>query len=221
MENQPHPLRILLVDDHAIFRQGLKLLLQGQRDLQVVAEATNARQALDLVAREQPHITLLDLDLEGTSSLDILESLQSLAPETRVIVLTGIRSKELQERALRLGARGFVTKENSADVIIRAIAKVRDGELWFDRATVGAAVGRMLHRQSDAEAAQAKLSPRELEIVRLVGEGLKNGEIAQRLFISEKTVRNHLTVIFDKIGVTDRLHLAIYAYRRGLARLPH
>jgi DNA-binding NarL/FixJ family response regulator len=138
-----------------------------------------------------------------------------------VIVLTGIRSKELQERALRLGARGFVTKENSADVIIRAIAKVRDGELWFDRATVGAAVGRMLHRQSDAEAAQAKLSPRELEIVRLVGEGLKNGEIAQRLFISEKTVRNHLTVIFDKIGVTDRLHLAIYAYRRGLARLPH
>ena len=217
---QPNAIRILIVDDHAIFRQGLKLLLQRERDLAILAEAANAEQALGLAAREQPDIILLDADLDGVDSLDILESLQASAPDSRIIVLTGLRTPELQGRALRLGARGFIAKEQSGELVVRAIRKVREGELWFDRSTVGAAVTRLLHGKSDESASVTALAPRELDIVRLVGEGLRNDAIADRLSLSEKTVRNQLTVIFEKVGVRDRLHLAIYAYRRGIAKLP-
>ena len=214
------PTRILIVDDHAIFRQGLNLLLQRDADLQVVGEAAGAEEALALAAREQPHVILLDVDLEGFNGLDIIESLQASAPETRIIVLTGMRTAELQARALRLGAKGFVPKDQSGELVVRAIRRVREGELWFDRVTVSAAVTTLLRREGREQAPVANLTPRELEIVRMVGEGLRNEAIAQRLSIQEKTVRNHLTVIFEKVGVRDRLHLAIYAYRRGLAKLP-
>jgi DNA-binding NarL/FixJ family response regulator len=185
-----------------------------------VGEAAGAEEALALAAREQPHVILLDVDLEGFNGLDIIESLQASAPETRIIVLTGVRTPELQARALRLGAKGFVPKDQSAEFVLRAVRKVREGELWFDRVTVGAAVTRALRGEGAQQAPVANLTPRELEIVRMVGEGLRNEAIAQRLSIQEKTVRNHLTVIFEKVGVRDRLHLAIYAYRRGLAKLP-
>jgi DNA-binding NarL/FixJ family response regulator len=210
--------RILVVDDHAIFREGVKLLLQREADMQIVGEAAAADAALALAARDQPNVILLDLDLEGFDALDIVESLQAVAPAARIVVLTGMRSPELQGRALRLGAKGFVLKEQSAELLVRAIRKVVAGELWFDRGTVEEAVTRLMKGEADAPA--VNLTARELEIVRLIGEGLKNDAIGKRLFISEKTVRNHLTTIFEKVGVEDRLHLALYAYRRGLARLP-
>ena len=216
----PSPIRILIVDDHAMFRQGLKLLLQRDAGLQVVGEAADAEEALTLAAREEPHVILLDVDLEGFDALDIIESLQASAPGTRIIVLTGMRTAELQARALRLGAKGFVPKDQSGELVVRAIRRVREGELWFDRVTVSAAVTTLLRREGTEQAPVAHLTPRELEIVRMVGEGLRNEAIAERLSIQEKTVRNHLTVIFEKADVRDRLHLAIYAYRRGLAKLP-
>jgi DNA-binding NarL/FixJ family response regulator len=215
------PVRILLVDDHAMFREGVKLLLQRDSRLEVVGEAGDPAKALELVAREQPDIVLLDIDLAGHDGLDMIESLQASSPRSDVIVLTGIRDEGLQARALRSGAKGFVQKDQNGDLVLGAIQKVRDGEIWFDRGTIGAAVTRLIHGEGDNQAQElGTLTAREREITRLVGEGLKNDAIAQRLFISEKTVRNHLTVIFDKVGVRDRLHLAIYAYRRGLARLP-
>jgi DNA-binding NarL/FixJ family response regulator len=215
------PVRILLVDDHAMFREGVKLLLQRDSRLEVVGEAGDPAKALELVAREQPDIVLLDIDLAGHDGLDMIESLQASSPRSDVIVLTGIRDEGLQARALRSGAKGFVQKDQNGDLVLGAIQKVRDGEIWFDRGTIGAAVTRLIHGEGDEQAHElGTLTAREREITRLVGEGLKNDAIAQRLFISEKTVRNHLTVIFDKVGVRDRLHLAIYAYRRGLARLP-
>ena len=214
----PSPVTILVVDDHAIFREGVKLLLQREADMRVVAEAGAAEPALALAEREQPDIILLDVDLEGVDALDILGSLHAVAPRSRIVVLTGMRIGELQTRALHLGAKGFVAKEQSADLLVRAIRKVLDGDLWFDRRTVGDAVTKFLRPSPDAP--MPTLTPRELEIVRLVGEGLKNDAIARRLSISEKTVRNNLTVIFEKVGVEDRLHLALYAYRRGLAKLP-
>jgi DNA-binding NarL/FixJ family response regulator len=221
----PHPpsrpaARILIVDDHAIFREGVKLLLQRDPQLQVIAEAANAEDALALTAKEQPDIVLLDVDLAGFDALDIIEPLRTAARGSLVILLTGLRGAQLQTRALRLGARGFVPKEHSADFLIGAIRRVRDGELWFDRGTIGTAVTSLLGNQSDKQAAMAFLTRRELEIVRLIGEGMRNDQIAKNLAISEKTVRNHLTVIFEKAGVRDRLHLAIYAYRHGLAKLP-
>jgi two-component system nitrate/nitrite response regulator NarL len=212
--------RVLIVDDHAIFRQGLKLLLQRDSQVTVIGEAPDADKALAIATKEQPDIILLDVDLEGFDALEILESLQAAAPATRIIILTGVRTPELQARALRLGAKGFVSKDQSADLVLRAIKKVHEGELWFDRGTVGAAVMRLLKGKTEQDATAATLTPRELDIVRLVGEGLRNDAIAKRLLISDKTVRNQLTVIFEKAGVHDRLHLAIYAYRHGLAKVP-
>jgi len=213
--------RILLVDDHAMFREGVKLLLQRDARLEVIGEAGDPAKALELTARERPDIVLLDIDLAGHDGLDMIESLQASSPASDIIVLTGIRDEGLQARALRSGAKGFVQKDQNGDLVLRAIQKVHDGEIWFDRSTIGAAVTRLIEGDGDEQAQPlGTLTARERDITRLVGEGLKNDAIAQRLFISEKTVRNHLTVIFDKVGVRDRLHLAIYAYRRGLAKLP-
>jgi NarL family two-component system response regulator LiaR len=212
-------IRVLVVDDHAMFREGMKLLLNRAARIDVVAEASAPEQALALAAVHQPHVILLDIDLEGFDGLEIVESLQATAPGAGIIVLTGVRTPELQAQALRLGARGFIPKEQSAELAVRAIERVHGGELWFDRRTLGAAVidarGGTGHNPTDGG-----LTSREREVVRLVGEGLRNDEIAERLSISDKTVRNHLTVIFEKLAVSDRLHLAVYAYRHGLAKLP-
>jgi len=213
--------RILVVDDHAIFREGVRMLLERDAQVSVIAEAADAQEALASAEREQPDIILLDVDLAGFDALELVELLQAAATEARIILLTGLQGAELQARALRLGVRGFVQKEQSAELLLKAIRKVRSGELWFDRSALGTAMTRLLRGESEEGAAAAPgLTRRELEIVRLIGEGLTNDEIAERLDISEKTVRNYLTVVFEKTGVRDRLHLAIYAYRHGLAKLP-
>jgi DNA-binding NarL/FixJ family response regulator len=212
--------RILLVDDHAMFREGVKLLLGRQPQLEVIGEAGDPQEALTLATSEQPDVMLLDIDLAGYNGLDLVEALQASAPGCDIIVLTGMRDTALQSRALRAGAKGFVQKDQTGELILRAIEKVREGEIWFDRGTIGAAVNRLIYGDTEEQTPLGALTARERDIVRLVGEGLKNDAIAERLFISEKTVRNHLTVIFDKVDVRDRLHLAIYAYRHGLAKLP-
>ena len=193
------PTRVLIVDDHAIFRQGLKLLLQHDSHVRVVAEAADADEALAIATREQPDIILLDVDLEGFDALEIIESLQAAAPAARIIILTGVRTPELQARALRLGAKGFVLKDQSADLVLRAIKKVHEGELWFDRGTVGDAVMRLLKGKNEQDA-PAALTPRELDIVRLVGEAPVTR--LRSAVDRDKTVRNHRP-LFEKAGATD------------------
>lgn len=200
-----------------MFRGGVKLFLQRDPGLRVIAEAADVETALALAAKERPDVVLLDVDLAGFDALEIIGPLRRAAPDSRVLLLTGIRGAELQARAVRLGASGFVSKEQSADLLVRAIRKVLDGELWFDRGTLATALTGLLRTESGTA---SPLTPREQEIVRLIGDGMTNDQIALHLAINEKTVRNRLTVIFEKVGVRDRLHLAIYAYRHGLAKLP-
>jgi len=216
-------IRILLIDDHTVMRMGLRVLIENQQGLKVVGEAAGRADALELAEREQPDIILLDLSLPGTDGIDLIPELQAVAKEARILVLTGVLDPEAHKRAIHFGAMGVVLKEKAPEVLIKAIEKVYEGEIWLDRAMVANVVGqRSRLRESskhDPEVGKiATLTGREREVVALVGEGLRNRQIADRLFISEGTVRNHLTTVFSKLEVSDRFELLIYSYRHSIAK---
>lgn len=217
---------ILLVDDHAVVRAGLRMIIESQPDMQMAGEAGDCAMALDLAAKAQPDVILLDLDLGDSSGVDMISGLLEIVPDVRIIILTGLRDPELHRRAVMLGAMGVVAKDKAAEVLIKAIHSVQAGGAWLDPAIMAgvlAEVSRTKKGQSqDPEAVKiATLTNREREVVTLIGEGMKNREIADRLFISETTVRHHLTSIFSKLELNDRVELLIYAYKHGLANLPN
>jgi len=221
----PLPTRVLIIDDHAVVRAGLRMLLESQPGITVVGEAATRTEALTLTGVTQPDIILLDLDLGGENGLDCLTELLAAAPQAHVLILTGVRDTELHRRAVRLGAMGLVLKDKAAEVLLQAIARVRAGEVWLERAMIASVLGELTRSRHDQpvtpEAAKiAALTRRERQVITLVGQGLRNKQIAERLFISEATVRHHLTAIFTKLDVADRLELVIYAYQHGLAELP-
>jgi two-component system, NarL family, nitrate/nitrite response regulator NarL len=216
------PIRILIVDDHAILRAGLRMLIDQNPAMKVIGVAGNGREALALAASEQPDLIILDILLGDEDGLTLLPDLRDAATNARVLVLTGLRSSESQRRAILAGAMGVVLKEHAAEVLIKAINKVHQGEVWLDRSLMGSVLDQMTQAQEiDPEKGKiASLTDREREVIALIAEGLKNKQIGQRLFISETTVTHHLSSIFSKLGVTDRLELIIYAFRYRLAQLP-
>jgi len=219
-------IRVLIVDDHALMRAGLRVLLESQPGLAVVGEAANRREALTMASHTQPDIILLDLCFDDDISLDLISELLATAKAARILILTGIRNPEIHRVAVRMGAMGLVLKEKAVDVLTKAIERVYAGEVWLERSMIASVLDEMT-RPGEPEpldpavARIATLSPREREVIALIGEGLKNRQVAERLFVSETTVRHHLTSIFDKLGVPDRLGLLIYAYRYNLARPSH
>lgn len=218
-------IRVVLVDDHNLVRAGLRVLIEQQRTLHVVGEAETSAAALDLVAREQPDVVVLDLDLGGESGVELIPELRAVTNHARILVLTGLVHAEQHQQAIRLGAIGLVQKAQAFDVLIHAIEHVADGEAWLDPGLVASVLTDMSRApgetQLDPEVAKiASLTEREREVVALICEGLQNRSIGERLAITETTVRHHLTSIFAKLGVDNRLELVIYAYRNGLAQLP-
>ena len=218
-------IRLLLIDDHELVRTALRMLLEHNSQMVVVGEAASRDEALAIATREQPNIILLDLDLAGKSSLDFLPELLAAAGAARVIVVTGVREPEEAYRAVHLGAMGLVRKEQATNVLIQAIEKVHAGEIWLEPTMVAHMIARMSGQRItrevpiDHESAKiARLTPREREVIVLIGEGIYNKQIAERLLISEATVSHHLTSIFRKLGLANRFDLVIYAYRHGLAR---
>lgn len=219
-----NPISILLVDDHAVIRTALRLVIQNHPRMKMIGEAADRKEALAITSRLHPDIVLLDLDLGGESGLDLIPDLLSADSHSRIIVLTGLRDPEMHHRAVKLGAMGVVQKEKAIDVLINAIERVSAGEAWLDpslMARVLSEVSPARNKKPDPEAARiASLSDREREVLTLISEGLKNREIADRLFISEWTVRHHITSIFNKLDVSDRVDLILYSYRNGLATPP-
>jgi DNA-binding NarL/FixJ family response regulator len=217
-------LRILLVDDHLVMRAGLRLLIENHPGMKVVALAGNRREALELAAGEKPDLILLDLELGAENGLSFLPELREAARDARVLVLTGLKDTEAHRQAVKLGAVGIVLKDQEAEVLIKAIEKVHAGEVWLDRTTTGNLFHEMTQRNSaelDPEESKIKsLTDREFQVIKLIAEGLKNKEIAKRLFISETTVTHHLSSIFSKLEVSDRLELVIYAFAQKLATMP-
>ena len=221
----PQSVRVLIVDDHGIMRAGLRMLLESQTGITVVGEASTCTDALALATGTQPDVIVLDLDLGGENAVESIPTLLRTAPDTRVLVLTGVRDPEVHRQAIRHGAIGLVLKGKAVETLLQAITKVRAGEVWLEPAMIARVLGDLTRPQpfpqASAEATKiARLTEREREVITLIGEGLRNKHIAARLYISEATVRHHLTAIFAKLDVSDRFELAIYAYQHGLAKPP-
>jgi DNA-binding NarL/FixJ family response regulator len=215
--------RILIADDHPIVRDGLKKLLQLEEDFEVVGEAGDGREVLDRVQELDPDVLLLDLRMPNLDGLAALQALQQSNKRTRVIVLTASEDKNEFVQAMKLGCSGIVLKQTAPDLIVKSIRKVNAGEIWLDSHTTAAVMRQFstgLESSGGPGGAKGRerspLSAREREIVALVAQGYKNKEMAERMFISEQTVKNHLHNIFDKLGVSDRLELALYAIHKGL-----
>lgn len=218
-------IRLLLVIEHQLIRSGLRLLLESHDRIKVIGDAGNQAEAISIAAKERPSIALLDDQIGHDSALDLMPELLAASNATRSIILSGAQDPQLQQRAIRLGAGGMVFKDARPEVLFEAIEKVGAGETWFEPGVMPDVLSAMprLRRTSKADAEATKiatLTQRESEVIALVGEGLKNKQIAERLFISETTVHHHLTSIFSKLGVSDRLELVVYAYRQGLVNLP-
>jgi two-component system, NarL family, nitrate/nitrite response regulator NarL len=219
-------IRIVVADDHPIFRDGLCKLLALESDFEVVAQAQDGRQVLDILQQLQPDILLLDLKMPGLDGLTTLQKLQTARNKTRVIVLTASDDKNEFVQAMKLGTSGIVLKQTATELLIKSIRKVHAGEIWLDSHTTAAVIRQFVAAEEAPPPApmasaprdreRSPLSQREREIVALVAQGFKNKEMAEKMFISEQTVKNHLHNIFDKLGVSDRLELALYAIHNNL-----
>jgi DNA-binding NarL/FixJ family response regulator len=201
------------------------MLLESQPGITVVGEAATCDEALELTTRAQPDVIILDLDLGGENAVESIPVLLRTAREARILILTGVRDSETHRQAISHGAMGLVLKEKAAETLLQAIAKVRAGEVWLEPTMIARVLSDLTRPQTSPqpspEAAKiATLTEREHEVITLIGEGLRNKHIAERLYISEATVRHHLTSIFAKLDVADRFELAIYAYQHGLAKPP-
>jgi DNA-binding NarL/FixJ family response regulator len=219
-------IRVVLVDDQLLFRAGIRTLIDNGNGITVVGDAGSRGEALALVQSKQPDVILTDLELRGESGLEYIPDLIAAAEKAKVLILTDTKDQDLHRKAVHLGAKGLVFKDTSVEVLTKAIEKVYAGEVWLDRSMTAVLLDE-LSRKNDArklnpeEIKIATITNREREVINSVGEGLKNKQIGERLFISDVTVRHHLTSIFGKLGVSDRLELVIYAYRHGLVPIPH
>lgn len=215
-------MRILLIDDHQSFLWGMVKLIESDGPaMTVIGTASDISQALVIAQREQPDIILLDIDLHGENSLDSMPLLRE-ATSAVVLILTGVRDAETHERAVLSGARGVVQKEESPAIILKAIRKVYEGEIWLDRAATGRVFSKLLNHSNNPisrEAARiASLTLREREIIDvIIKQGRStNKQIAGHLNMSEHTLRNHLSSIYSKLGVENRLELAMYAVKHRI-----
>jgi two-component system, NarL family, nitrate/nitrite response regulator NarL len=220
-------IRIVVADDHPIFRDGLCKLLALEEDFDVVAQASDGRQVLEVLQQLEPDILLLDLKMPGLDGLATLQRLQAAKNKTRVIVLTASDDKNEFVQAMKLGTSGIVLKQTATELLIKSIRKVHAGEIWLDSHTTAAVIRQFVANDESSplpspsaapprDRERSPLSQREREIVALVAQGFKNKEMAEKMFISEQTVKNHLHNIFDKLGVSDRLELALYAIHNNL-----
>lgn len=221
MDNK-RPIGLVIADDHPIFRDGLRRLLEAEPDLKVIGEASDGAEAVKLARQLKPDILLLDLAMPRHTGLEALRDISSTSSPhpVRVILLTAAAEKNQIVEALQLGARGVVLKDSATQLLLKAIHTVMSGEYWVGRESVSNLVQylRTLIQSSGEEQRQKKfgLTPRELEIVSAVVAGYANKEIAEYFKISEDTVKHHLSNIFDKLGVSTRLELALFAVNQSL-----
>lgn len=219
MDKNVPALSIVMADDHPIFRFGLRKFLESQPGFQVAGEAADGAEAVNLCTRLKPDILLLDLAMPRLHGMDALRELASQPGGTRIIVLTASVDKPQIVEALQLGARGVALKESATELLLNGIHAVMAGQFWVGREVypdMMSCLRALMPVTSKAQGDSFGLTPREREIVSAIALGNMNKDIAQMFTISEDTVKHHLTSIFNKLGVANRLELALFAIRKGL-----
>ncbi len=206
-------IRVVVADDHAVVRSGLTGLIEGTDDLEVVAVAANGREAVEQVRRHRPDVALMDLQMPEVDGVEATRTIVAEALGAEVLVLTSFSDQARIHAAIDAGAVGYLLKDAEPDVLLDGIRAVARGESPIDPR---AARHLLVARSSDGSEAVGELSPRETEVLRLVVEGLLNKQIAQRLGVTERTVKAHLTSAYQRIGVADRTQAALWAQRHGL-----
>jgi len=212
-------IRVMLVEDHSMVRQGLKQLIELENDIKVVAEAADGTQAADYYQTEKPDIVLMDINMPKKNGLQALELIKQKDSNAKIIMLTIHQDREYLFQSLQLGASGYVLKDADGYVLIEAIRKVYEGETYIQPTMAKDLVLEFKKYLQNGRTASKKnniLSDRELEVLRLIAKGLLNKEIAKTLYISEKTVKNHISNIFKKLKVSDRTQAAVYALKHNI-----
>jgi two-component system nitrate/nitrite response regulator NarL len=220
-------IRVFVVDAHPIVLEGLRCVLSNHSDIQVVGESCDGAEAVEKAVELQPDIILLDLDVPRAQGLTLVRILQSRVPHSKIILFTtGSHRSEFVE-AMKLGCSGILLKEGPVALIEKSIRRVYAGEVWLDSTTTAAVIRQFAapseaaaHHNGKPQRDRAQLSQREREIIVLIAQGYKNKDIAEKMFITEQTVKNHLHNVFDKLGVSDRLELALYAIHNSLHLQP-
>jgi DNA-binding NarL/FixJ family response regulator len=212
-------IKIALADDHTIFRKGLRRLLALEPEFKIVAEAKDGTEVLPILEEHNPDILLLDLRMPGADGLTVLQRIQTNKVKTKVIVLTASEDEDEYAHAIKCGASGIVLKQTATELLIKSIRKVYEGEIWLDSRIKAAAMRQFASPSDSHEGEKPTISNREREIIAWIPQGFKNKEIAEKMFISEQTVKNHLHNIFQKLGVSDRLELALYAINHNIGPL--
>ncbi|HZQ53840.1 MAG TPA: response regulator transcription factor [Bryobacteraceae bacterium] len=217
-------IRVLIADGHPIVLEGLRSILSGRSGIELVGEATDGMEAIDKTVHLDPDVVLMDLRLPRIDGLTVIRSIQARAPRSKVLLFASGENKDEFVEAMKLGCSGILMKDASPGLIEKSIHKVHEGEIWLDSNTTAAVIRQFAtpgetppaHTNGKPPRERAQLSQREREIIVLIAQGYKNKEIAEKMFITEQTVKNHLHNIFDKLGVSDRLELALYAIHNSL-----
>lgn len=210
-------MKILLCDDQAVIRDGLEMLLTLEKDFQVVGTAQDGAEAVELAAQKGPDIVLMDLKMPGTNGIEATRQIHARFPEMKIIVLTTYDDDEWVFDAIRAGASGYLLKDTPRQKIVEAIRGTMEGKSFVDPAIAGKLMNQVASNQKQPTSLLVeKLTERELDVLRLIAKGFNNSDIAGQLHLSEGTVRNHVSAILEKLGVSDRTQAAVIAIQHGL-----
>jgi len=210
------PITLVIADDHPLILDGMENLFRLEKDFKVVARCLDGEETVKAVRKHKPDVLVLDIRMPGTDGLSLLRGMRKEKLSTRVVLLTGALDEDELAEAVRLGVRGLVLKEMAPKLLVQCIRQVHAGELWLEKRSVTSALEKLLQREAGQREVTLLLTPREIEIVKQVAAGLRNTEIAKKLFISEGTVKMHLHNIYQKLGVDSRTKLTRYAQEKGL-----
>jgi DNA-binding NarL/FixJ family response regulator len=218
------PITVAVVDDHPVVRAGIRAVLAAARDLGIVAEGASGGEALRVTAELRPDVLILDVNLPDMSGLEVARRLRNRGDLTPIVILTVHNDSQTVLGLLEAGAAGYVLKDEALDRLADAVRAVARGETWLSPAVAGQVVRRAVSKDpdggpsADGSGPLSPLTPRELDVLRLLAQGLDNEAIAQRLVLTRRTVQNHISIIYDKLGVTSRTEALLYAVQKGWVR---